>query len=392
MARSRDKLGRVVRRQGAGREDRWRIDFGSNWPGRFLHSFRGVAFESEEMARAILAHVEVEVAKGRPLHDVLSEFAPGGGQAAGIRTLLDRWVEVFRRRVETGSRAPRTLREYERWAGPEDSPKAHFSWWYGASIWEVDPAGLEEWSYWMHQRGLSPKTQRNVMAGLHSFLTWVARDVRGDFDVPAFPWPEVDEHAPKILAPPVQAQVLAAIPKPKAGIFYCMAQCLVRPGEARALRVRDWLGDDIRVARAAKDRLARGEVRGLKSRNVKTVFAGEWPLGDWLLEHVSAERRLADPDGPLFANPDGHEGGWWSETAMRRTWAKACREVGVPGVSLYEGLKHSSATHLKAMGADDRLLAAMMGHRDPRSVEKYAKLQGSAIREALRRLRDGERR
>jgi len=55
-------------------------------------------------------------------------------------------------------------------------------------------------------------------------------------------------------------------------------------------------------------------------------------------------------------------------------------------VSLYEGTKHSTATHLKALGADDRLLAQLMGHRDTRSVEKYAKLDSSAIRAGLDRL------
>ncbi|MBW2390119.1 MAG: hypothetical protein JRG89_17060 [Deltaproteobacteria bacterium] len=46
----------------------------------------------------------------------------------------------------------------------------------------------------------------------------------------------------------------------------------------------------------------------------------------------------------------------------------------------------SSATKAKALGADDRLLAQLMGHRDTRSVEKYAKLDSSAIRAGLDRL------
>ena len=74
------------------------------------------------------------------------------------------------------------------------------------------------------------------------------------------------------------------------------------------------------------------------------------------------------------------------EYGLRRTWANACKKVGVSGVSIYEGTKHSTATHLKALGADDRLLAQLMGHRDVRSVEKYAKLDSSAIRAALERL------
>jgi len=53
---------------------------------------------------------------------------------------------------------------------------------------------------------------------------------------------------------------------------------------------------------------------------------------------------------------------------------------------MYEGTKHSTATRLKALGAD-RVLAALAGHRDPRSIEKYAKLEPATIASALKRLR-----
>ena len=52
------------------------------------------------------------------------------------------------------------------------------------------------------------------------------------------------------------------------------------------------------------------------------------------------------------------------------------------------GTKHSTATHLKGLGADDRLLAAIMGHKDSRSVEKYAKVQSRTIKSALAKLED----
>ncbi len=51
----------------------------------------------------------------------------------------------------------------------------------------------------------------------------------------------------------------------------------------------------------------------------------------------------------------------------------------------------TSRAYHKARGARDRLLAQLMGHRDPRSVEKYAKLDGSAIRAGLERLRKRRR-
>jgi site-specific recombinase XerD len=43
----------------------------------------------------------------------------------------------------------------------------------------------------------------------------------------------------------------------------------------------------------------------------------------------------------------------------------------------------ATVTHLKGLGAEDRLLASIMGHSDGRSVEKYAKVRGRAITSAL---------
>ena len=111
-------------------------------------------------------------------------------------------------------------------------------------------------------------------------------------------------------------------------------------------------------------------------------------LREWLDEHVPAQRRLEDPDGPLFWNPDARVGGLWSETALRRVWYLACDRAGVARVGVYEGTKHSTATHLKSVGVDDRILASIMGHSDSRSVQRYAKVQGATIRRTLTRLDD----
>jgi integrase len=337
------------------------------------------------MASAILAHVEGEVARGRPLAEVLDVYRPKPQSETGIDPLLARWLDIFRKRTAQGSRGPRTLREYERWADPDGGRYVHFSYWYGRSILDIDRAELEEWSFWLSERGLAAKTVRNVMAGFRSFMSWVAENVLTDLVVPRFPWPEIDDHRPTILSDEMQANVLSKIPWHKRGIFLCLAYGLLRPGEARVLRVRDYGDDEIHVARAAKDRITEGLIRGLKSRNTKTVPVVDFMLSDWLTEHVTSEARLQRPDSPLFPNPDGRREGWWSETAMRRTWGSAAKKAGVAGVSLYEGTKHSTATRLKAGGMDDRVLALLMGHRDQRSVAKYAKLDSSVVRLEIER-------
>ena len=105
------------------------------------------------MAEAILAHIEVEHAKGRPLADVLSEFQPEASSFNEVSSNLERWLELFRRKVEVGDRSGNTLRELERWS----REGGHFSFWEGRSIFEVDEGTVEEWSYWLAKRDLGPK-------------------------------------------------------------------------------------------------------------------------------------------------------------------------------------------------------------------------------------------
>lgn len=388
MARRRQRLGRVVERKG--RKASYRLDFGSLLVERYVYGIRGRGFRSREHADEMLGLIESEVARGRALADVLAELNPAAASIQTLDSLLARWLALFRKRVEVGERQPRTLAELERWA----KPGGHFVWWQGKALGDVTRANIEEWSLWLAtERKLSPKTRRNVLAGFSSFLGWIATDVRPGYVPPNFPWPALDERQPTILSDDLQRAVLEAIPEERRGIFYAMGECLIRPSEARALRVRDWdpSTQELRVSRAAKDSRTRGEVRGLKSRNAKVVPIISFEFWNWLARHVSKERRVAEPDAPLFPNPRGHLDGWWSKSALRRTWSAAAATAGVPNVGLYEGLKHSTATRLKAMGADDRVLQALMGHRDRRSVEFYAKLSGTAIREALFELEEKRR-
>ena len=79
-----------------------------------------------------------------------------------------------------------------------------------------------------------------------------------------------------------------------------------------------------------------GLVRGPKKATGVKVLPASERLQEWLEEHVTPERRLADPDGPLFYNPEAERDGWWSETAMRRVWGFVCHVLVAP-VGLYEG-------------------------------------------------------
>jgi len=67
---------------------------------------------------------------------------------------------------------------------------------------------------------------------------------------------------------------------------------------------------------------------------------------------------------------------------MRRAWHAACRDVGI-SCPLYSGSKHSQATDLLLQGVPERVIQALLGHRDTRSTRRDARLADSALVEAM---------
>jgi integrase len=203
---------------------------------------------------------------------------------------------------------------------------------------------LEDWSLWLADRGLSPKTRRNALGAFHSFLSWLRR--RGDIrDVPEFPWPKVEEHEPRVLTIEDQDAILDAIPEPERGIFLALALLGLRPSEARALEVADYQNGWITVDKAVKGSSATAVIGGTKTGRGKRLPLPEI-LIEWITRHVVPAGRLRR--SPLFINP--RTGQRWSHWALRDRWLSAAKAVGIEGVRLYEGTKHTMATEAVRRG------------------------------------------
>ena len=200
-----------------------------------MWSNRGIRITDDETARRLLEQIRAKVADGRPLEEVLAEYLPASAKPNLVPTRMEQWVELKRREVAAGDRSPTYMRELERYA----RPGGHFSWWAARSIYEINYGALEDWSLWLADRGLGPKTRFNVIAAFRSFTGWLKR--RGEIrEVPEFPWPKFPEHEPRLLTLATQDALLEAIPEAKRGIFLALARMGLRPGEAMALEVADY--------------------------------------------------------------------------------------------------------------------------------------------------------
>jgi len=370
------------------RDGRIYVDFG---PAHRVWSFplgdRGMRL-TREMAELVLRHVQSERGRGRQLPSVLAEFEPRLALANLITTRIERWLEGKRREATAHDLAATYVAELERWA----KPGGLFSWWADKGLRDIDEASCEDYAMWLgeqcsRRRGaardakLSPATRARVLAGFHSFLGWLFRR-RELAELPrSYPWPRVPEREIRVLSIGDQDAVLAAIPEVDRGIFLALATLGLRPNEARALEVADYRDGTLAVDKKASGQGVDAPVlRGTKTRYARTVPVGE-ELAAWIAQHVPAKARLQGRR--LFVLHS--TGAPWSHSSLCEHWRLACQRVGVAGVSLYPGTKHTMATDAIRRGVPERSVQAMLGHRDLRSTRGYARLGDQALVQVLRK-------
>ncbi len=363
-------LGRI-RREKRAKGWAYYIDFR---PYGRVWSHRGIRLADEATSRRVLEQIRGKVADGRALEEVLAEYLPVQAKPNLVRTRLERWLEVRRRETAAGSLSPRYLTELERLAGAE----GYFAFFDDFSIHEISYGTLEDFSLWLGDRGLSPKSRRNYLAAFQAFLKWLYR--RGDIArMPEVPLPKADEHQPHILSIGAQDRVLAEIPEPERGVFLAMAHLGLRPGEARALQVADYHDGWLSVDKAVKGKSVGAPVRGTKSGKAKRLPASE-ALQRWLAAYVDPRDRLRQR--PLFPNP--RTGRMWAHKSLQRVWREAVEAASLPPISLYEGTKHSMATDAIRRGVSERHLQRFLGHASVESTRRYARLADNAMLEVLR--------
>jgi integrase/recombinase XerC len=289
----------------------------------------------------------------------------------------DDWLAVKRQQVEAGDLSPRTVKEYERFA----RPGGELEWWEGFGVLEVDYAHLENWSLWMAGRGQSAKTRRNVLGAFRSFLGWLKK--RGAIAaMPDVPLPRVPEHEPTIISLEAQRAILAEIPEVDRGPYLVAVYMGLRPGEIRALDMGDVRQQEdpplLVVSKAMKGSSPDAPIAKTKTNRVRRLPIPPEVL-EWLDNHVPPEIR--DASAPLFPNP--RTGRRWSHWALRENWIKAANKAGVE-VGLYEGTKHSFATDALDRTGNERAVQEYLGHADPRSTRRYARLKEERLLEVVR--------
>lgn len=336
-----------------------------------ITSLEGITFRGEEgraLASGLLKAIEAAVARGESLEVVANRYRPRSKKRS-VQASFDRFVRHIEELVEGGVRSAKTAREYRRIARTE------IGWWDGRSIDEINYASLEDWDRSLSVRGLAPKSRRNYLGALRACCAWLAR--RQEIaTIPHFPRIEVPEHSPRIIPREVVDFLLRQIPEKQRGPYLVAARMGLRPGEVRALDVSDiQRGGEIwklTVSKAVQGPHSGSPIGPTKNRRVR-VLPIHPDVRAWMEAHVDWTGRLRR--APLFTNPVSHKR--LSHTQFYDVWHRV--RQGITDASLYQGTKHSFASDALEAGIDINRIRKFLGHSDPRSTEKYAKLSDKSL-------------
>jgi integrase len=359
---------------------------------------------------------------GRQLHRLIGRVRPAGSKDGLTRAQAE---AAFRRMQDAEERAPRpargavvptvddvtdSLRKKLRLRGLrrsylegcESMQRVHISPRLGSKpVSEVTTAHIEALASAMLDRGLAPKTVRNVMTFLHSIFehaidrrlmrenpvrraTRPGRRRQGDANpdlqflsveeldavIRAVPDEVVHRHPaptrrgrrgppppppPDVLGPVLRVLILVA------------ALTGLRQSELLGLRWRDidWGAQRIRV----RNTFVRGEHSSDGKSDLSTRRSV--PMADRAaraLETWSRRAAYGTDDDLVFAHP--HTGRPLDRSKVTKRFKAACRDAGVRPVRFHD-LRHTFGTRLAASGESMRTIQEFLGHADSKTTQIY---------------------
>lgn len=280
-----------------------------------------------------------------------------------FQVLISAWLDKKQDKIKPGSW--RNLRNYKERACHILGHK---------NVKEITFADLED--LFDAQRDISDKTKANMRSALHDFWEWcVRRQVITREQVPEFPEIAFVLGYRATVDKTTQAAILEKIrelswhinPRIWVGVRFLCTYIAVRPAEmAGLLEGHIDLGNGYLLFPEPKE------------KSLKRV-----PLIDEDVELLSSFP-TALPHVPFFRHVKGikgvAEGAPFGEKYFWKWWTRACAALGITGVDLYGGTRHSSALALRADGCSPETIRRATMHATNKAFERYYRIESDEIR------------
>ncbi len=238
----------------------------------------------------------------------------------------------------------------------------------GMNVKEIGYAELEDFT--LAQADIGDKTKHNLLSTLHDFFTWLVRRkvIRKD-QMPEFPQVKFSLGYRRTVTKETQAAILEEVkrltweknPRVYIGILWAATYINTRPGELLGI-----LEEDIDYERGLV--FIRGHKTDRSTQKIKVI-----PLFEEDLVMIS-ELPRGFPKMPFFRRDRGGggqpAGKAFGKNIFYDTWKTACRNLGVEGVDLYGGTRHSSAVALRQYLSPEGV-RRLTDHETNKAFERY---------------------
>ncbi len=252
------------------------------------------------------------------------------------------------------------------------------------NVKEIGYAQVED--FLLGIENVSSKTRYNIRSNLHAFFRWlVKRRVLRPDQMPEFPEVSFELGWRKTIDMATQDAILEEVrkltlenPRIYIGIKWLATYINVRPVELLGINEEDVdLKTGLVIVRKHKTSKA------IKKPKFIPVIAEDLEL------IKSLPRGL--PKMPFFRRDKGGGGRLQNASFGRhilyRYWKKACENLGIEGVDLYGGTRHSSATGLRKVLTREGV-KELSGHETNKAFERYFQVDLDDLREGYAKTRE----
>jgi len=287
-----------------------------------------------------------------------------GGGGGALRPWL---VDAFLEHLEwERNLSPATLRAYRR--------EIHSFVAFVASELKLEkptqatPSTVRAYLAHLHSRGLQPRSVARALAALRTYFRFLV--VEGTLEVTpadAVPHPRDVHRTPEIAERYAIEELLEGFPDTPAGHRDRAAMELLY---AAGLRVGELVALDLGDVQLGQ-RVVRVRGKGRKVRLVPFGRPAAKALEVYLPDRANWRRGVTDEGEPLFVN---QRGGRLSDRSIRRQLDRAVRLSADLNHLHPHALRHAFATHLLEAGMDLRAIQELLGHSSLATTQVYTKV------------------
>ena len=338
---------------------------------------RTIPYSSRDLVENVLEEIRGDVKRGIEPLAAISPYLRHG-KIYEFEKFWDEWIEQQEERVKAGQLSKDWVRVLARYgANGYLDPILH------ESIYVLGYEHMEALQAHLFERGLAPKTVKQVLTSVRTCLRRLARR-RGFPPAPDIPETRQQTHIPVIPSIKEQHALLEAIPWRVRGYFLARGTLGVRDEEAARANL-----DHYRFGETAETDTWHIRAKGGRDRLVPVPIE----LAQWVRAHHRIGPSLAGT--PLFSNPDSYGAAGdqrWTKSARRRQMLKAMKAIGRPGAwTPNEALRHCFGTRTAERLLRDgnrqqdalRMIMEIMGHTSVETSRRYVQLATESLRGAL---------